>query len=79
MFLGDLFGGPRLTDSNPPWNVVDHKIPPKNLFGTNKPHPTNVWWQNMVLENGDWVSNVNPYIVKTMADGLHVCLPTKVH
>jgi len=31
----------------------------------------------MVLEQGQLVNAVNPYIVKTMSDGLHVCLPTK--
>ena len=29
----------------------------------------------MVLDQGDLVNTVNPYIVKTMNDGLHVCLP----
>ena len=32
----------------------------------------------MVLDKGDLINAANPYIVKTMADGLHVCLPTKV-
>merc|ERR1712142_276365 len=73
----DLFGGSRLTDTNPPWNGAGHPISPSGLFGTGLPFPTNVWWQNMVLENGDLINAVNPYIVKTMAGGLHVCLPTK--
>ena len=29
----------------------------------------------MVLDKGDLINVVNPYIVKTMNDGLHVCLP----
>ena len=29
----------------------------------------------MVLDKGDFVNAVNPYIVKTLNDGLHVCLP----
>ena len=29
----------------------------------------------MVLDQGDLINTVNPYIVKTMSDGLHVCLP----
>merc|ERR1719153_2009029 len=73
----DLFGGSRLTESNPPWNGAGHPISPSGLYGTGLPFPTNVWWQNMVLENGDLINAVNPYIVKTQADGLHVCLPTK--
>ena len=43
-----------------------------------RPLPTNAWWENMVLGGGDWVSNVNPYIVKIMNDGIHVGLPTEV-
>ena len=79
LFLADLFGGSRLTESNPPWNGAGHPISPSGLYGTTGlPFPTNVWWQNMVLENGDLINAVNPYIVKTQSDGLHVCLPTKV-
>ena len=32
----------------------------------------------MVNDQGDLINVVNPYIVKTLADGLHVCLPAKV-
>jgi len=31
----------------------------------------------MVLDKGELISAVNPYIVKTLSDGLHVCLPTQ--
>ena len=75
---GDLFGGSPLSSSNPPWNYAEHPISPTGWFGTGKPFPTNVWWQNMVLDQGDLINAVNPYIVKTLSDGLHVCLPTKV-
>merc|ERR1711936_1019018 len=74
---GDLFGGSPLSNNNPPWNYADHPISPSNWYATSKPFPTNVWWQNMVLGDGDLINNVDPYIVKTLSDGLHVCLPTK--
>merc|ERR1711892_1549781 len=74
---GDLFGGSPLTSSNPPWPYADHSIHPTGLYATGVPFPTNVWWQNMVLEQGELINAVNPYILKTMSDGLHVCLPTK--
>ena len=71
-----MFGGPPLTSSTPPWDVVSHHQAPTALFGTTaSPFPTNVWWQNMVLDDGELASVVNPYIVKTKYDGLHVCLP----
>ena len=53
---------------------------PGGLWGAlNRPFPTNVWWQNMVndADSGGMVNTVNPYIVKTKVDGLHVCLPTR--
>ena len=65
-----------MTASNPPWNYADHPISPSAWYASGVPFPTNVWWQNMVLEDGDLINAVNPYIVKTLSDGLHVCLPT---
>ena len=73
---GDLFGGPTLASGPPPWEAKDHHQAPTSLWGTTGfPFPTNVWWQNMVLEQGELVNAVDPYLVKTMNDGLHVCLP----
>ena len=72
----DLFGSPPLASGPPPWQARDHGQVPTELWGTTGfPFPTNVWWQNSVLDKGDGVDVVNPYIVKTMSDGLHVCLP----
>ena len=72
----DLFGGPPLVSSPPPWQRVDHHQAPSDLFGaTGFPFPTNVWWQSMALQGGADVSVVNPYLVKTTNFGLHVCLP----
>ena len=72
----DLFGSPPLASGPPPWESRDHGQVPTDLWGTTGfPFPTNVWWQNLVLDKGDGVAVVNPYIVKTKSDGLHVCLP----
>ena len=77
--LEDLFGGSKLSSSPPPWDPESHNIKPGALWGTNsRPFPTNVWWQNMVNNEGDGVNTVNPYIVKLGNDGLHVCLPGMV-
>ena len=75
----DLFGGSKLASSSPPWDSESHNIRPGVLWGSNsRPFPTNVWWQNMVNNEGDGVNTVNPYIVKLSTDGLHVCLPAMV-
>jgi endo-1,3(4)-beta-glucanase len=72
----DLFGEPQLVSTPPPWERRAHDQIPSQLFGsTGFPFPTNVWWQNMVLDQGDLVNVVDPYIVKTTNQGLHVCLP----
>merc|ERR1711971_490190 len=72
----DLFGSPPLVSTPPPWESRSHDQSPSGLYGsTGHPFTTNVWWQNMVLNEGDLINAVNPYIVKTMNDGLHVCLP----
>ena len=77
--LEDLFGGSKLSSSPPPWDPESHNIKPGALWGTNsRPFPTNVWWQNMVNNEGDGVNTVNPYIIKLGNDGLHVCLPGMV-
>ena len=63
----DLFGSPPLVSTPPPWESRSHDQSPTGLYGsTGHPFPTNVWWQNMVLDQGDLVNTVNPYIVKTM-------------
>ena len=79
-FSADLFGGSPLIDTSPPWDHVDHpQITPSEFFGQeNTPFPTNVWWQNMVLNDGDQVAAVLPYLIKAKNTGLHVCLPGKV-
>ena len=81
LFSEDIFNPTPLVSSDPPWDSASHHRTPSDLWGSDisrRPYPTNVWWQNMVNDQGDLINVVNPYIVKTMADGLHVCLPAKV-
>ena len=74
----ELFGGSPLVSGSPPWEGATHPVQPTNFWGDSaRPLPTNVWWQNVVLGQGEGVATVNPYIVKTKVDGLHVCLPTR--
>ena len=80
MISGDLFGGSPLADTIPPWDHADHpETVPSDFFGQkNLPYPTNVWWQNMVLNEGKSVAAALPYLVKTTDSGFHVNLPGKV-
>jgi len=45
------------------------------------PLPTNRWWVNLALPDGELIGeNVVaplPYLIKALPDGLHVCLPVK--
>lgn len=75
----DILGGSPLSSSAPPFNPQIHPKPPSGFWGSQSgPYETNTWWQNLVLDNGDQQVNVLPFLVKTLDDGLHVCLPGKV-
>lgn len=78
-FLADLFGGSPMTDTPPPWDHTNHPQAPSGLFGQpSLPYPTNVWWQNLVLNSGEGVAAVLPYSIRTKDSGYHVNLPRKV-
>ncbi|KAJ2087808.1 hypothetical protein IW138_004703 [Coemansia sp. RSA 986] len=38
--------------------------------------PTNAWWENLIVENGDQPVLVAPYMVKCLAGAVVVCAPT---
>lgn len=52
-----------------------HPLPPSQYFGTPFPHPTNRWWQNLVLGNGDELVKTHPYLIKAKEHTLECCLP----
>ena len=61
-----------------------HPLQPTKVWGSKPtaPLPTNRWWVNLVLADGENGVGENvvsplPYLVKAMADGLHACLPTE--
>lgn len=59
-----------------------HQQPPTSVWGgASAPLPTNRWWVNLALPDGEAegenVVATLPYLVKAMGDGLHVCLPVK--
>lgn len=60
-----------------------HQQPPSKIWGSQPktPLPTNRWWINLVLPDGETVGEnvvaTLPYLMKAMSDGLHVCLPSK--
>ena len=81
-----LLGGPPLgsADLGGFVRAGPHPQPPSKMWGTHAaaPLPTNSWWINLALADGEAVgTNVVsplPYLTKALADGLHVCLPSKV-
>ena len=79
IYSADLFGGSPLTETSPPWDHVNHPEPPTGFFGHQSlPYPTNVWWENLVMNTGEGMAAVLPYLVKTKDTGYHVNLPGKV-
>ncbi len=75
-----ILGGEPLATSAPTFpDAGTHPAPPGSLWGSNAaPYPTNAWWNNFVLDQGDQAVVTLPYEVKARADGLSICLPEKV-
>ncbi|KAJ1675478.1 hypothetical protein EV182_001182 [Spiromyces aspiralis] len=44
--------------------------------GRTAPLPTNEWWENLILDNGENPVATYPYMVKTLSDRIHVSAPT---
>ncbi|KAJ1989974.1 hypothetical protein GGI25_003262 [Coemansia spiralis] len=40
-----------------------------------RPYPTNAWWQNLIVEQGDQPVPTMPYLIKCLTDHLSVCMP----
>ena len=74
-----ILGGDPLSSEASHFNPIDHPKPPSALWGTVEgPYPTNNWWGNVILDNGDQTINILPFLAKVLDDGLHICLPGKV-
>ncbi|KAJ1903195.1 hypothetical protein LPJ71_005273 [Coemansia sp. S17] len=74
-----------------PWSTPDPRAILGSRLGTNsyrishdligpsltcKPVPTNAWWQNLVLEQGDQPVVMTPYMVKCLDSAVVVCAQT---
>ena len=83
--VGGLLGGEPLgsTDLGKFKKAGPHPQRPSAIWGVDfeAPAPTNRWWINLVLADGETVGenavDTLPYVIKALADGLHVCLPAK--
>ena len=83
--VGGLLGGEPLgsTDLGKFKKAGPHPQRPSAIWGVDfeAPVPTNRWWINLVLADGETVGenavDTLPYVIKALADGLHVCLPAK--
>jgi len=74
-----LLGGEPLSKAACPWPSAAHSAPPSALWAESAaPLPTNAWWQNLVLGDGENVINSLPYTLRARKGGLHLCHPRKV-
>lgn len=74
-----MLGGAPLSTDAPPFEARDHPKQPTDFWGTHTgPLPTNIWWQNLILDLGDQLVATLPYTAKALDDGLHLCMPNKV-
>ncbi|KAJ2497595.1 hypothetical protein GGH96_004970 [Coemansia sp. RSA 1972] len=44
-----------------------------------EPVPTNAWWQNLIVEQGDQPIVMGPYMIKCLNESVVVCAPTAMH
>ena len=65
------------TDAPPFAGITSSQAPTARWASTDAPLPTNVWWENFVLNEGTGIANSLPYIVKLSTDGLSGCMPGK--
>lgn len=77
----ELLDGDALGDDSPAFEkAAPHSQQPTSIWGshTSAPLPTNRWWQNIVLQDGDALGEgvvaSMPYLLKARPDGLHVGL-----
>ncbi len=74
-----LLGGEPLSGAASPWPSATHSAPPGDLWAESAaPLPTNAWWQNLVLGDGENWINALPYTLRARKDGLHLSYPRKV-
>jgi len=69
----------------PPFETISHPKPPSvalwnggDFSSTSPPVPTNHWWANLVVDDGDQLIAPSPYLIKCLVNGLHVSMPNKV-
>jgi len=65
-----------LSNAMPSFPVSTHQLKPHAVFGNHAaPLPTNAFWENMVLGQGDMLTNAFPYHVLAKSDGLELSRP----
>lgn len=65
-----------LSSEAPPFESINSVQAPSSRWSSaDVPLPTNVWWQNLVLNAGTGVANSLPYIVQCSTNGLTGCMP----
>ena len=65
-----------LSSAQPTFPTITHQLAPHAVFGGHAaPLPTNAFWENMVLAQGDMLTNTFPYHVLAKSDGLELSRP----
>ena len=65
-----------LSANGPTFAAITHQLKPHAVFGGHSaPLPTNAFWENMVVGQGDMLTNAFPYHVLAKADGLELARP----
>jgi len=80
-FLSEMNGQCILPDplstSNPTFQTASNPLKPTSLWGKAiPPYPTNYFWTNVVLENGNTRINTFPYQLEVTSTGFDICFPS---
>ena len=70
--------GTAITTAAPPSSYSNraHALSPTTYWGSlPAPYETNVWWQNLVISNGEQTLAPNPYQLRAKATGPEICYP----
>ncbi|HEX3854263.1 MAG TPA: glycosyl hydrolase, partial [Polyangiaceae bacterium] len=72
----DVVSDAPLSMLKPAFMSATHPLKPHAVFGGHAaPLPTDAFWENMVLDSGDWLTNAFPYHVNAQAAGVALSRP----
>jgi len=66
-----------IATTQPPFDTIVHSQAPASFFtySSNKPMPTNIWWEDLLVGDGQKTIYSAPYAQRMLPKGMHVSYP----